>query len=76
MAKVLSGRATFKSPITSSSTGTTADGGWQRWWADESIRIGTNWQSIVALHFQICKVAFARACGAEAVFNVLVAASS
>jgi hypothetical protein len=26
----LPGRATFKSPITPSSTGTTADGGWQR----------------------------------------------
>jgi hypothetical protein len=28
---------------------------WQAWWAAESERIGTNWQSIAALHFQICE---------------------
>jgi hypothetical protein len=27
---------------------------WRQWWADESERVGTNWQSLIELHFAIC----------------------
>jgi hypothetical protein len=26
----------------------------REWWADESVRVGTNWQSLISLHFAIC----------------------
>jgi hypothetical protein len=38
---------------TFSSTGTNPDG-WRRWWATEADRIGTNWRSLIELHFEIC----------------------
>jgi hypothetical protein len=27
---------------------------WHEWWADESVRVGTNWQSLISLHFANC----------------------
>jgi hypothetical protein len=27
---------------------------WREWWREESGRVGSDWQSIIALHFQIC----------------------
>jgi hypothetical protein len=38
---------------TVTSTGTDP-AGWRRWWVAESERIGTNWQSLITLHFAIC----------------------
>jgi hypothetical protein len=26
---------------------------WHEWWADESVRVGTNWQILISLHFAI-----------------------
>jgi hypothetical protein len=27
---------------------------WRAWWATEAERIGSNWQSLISLHFAIC----------------------
>jgi hypothetical protein len=27
---------------------------WREWWREESVRVGSDWQSIIALHLQIC----------------------
>jgi hypothetical protein len=40
--------STFTSTFISS--GTAADGGWQRWWATESRRVGSDWPGILAAH--------------------------
>jgi hypothetical protein len=45
--------ASDKSDATLPSTGTDA-AGWRRFWADESIRVGTNWRSLLSLHLEIC----------------------
>jgi hypothetical protein len=37
---------------TITSTGTDPDG-WRRWWADEAIRVGTDWPSIINAHLTI-----------------------
>jgi hypothetical protein len=44
--------ASDKSDATRPSTGTDA-AGWRRFWADESIRVGTNWRSLLSL-LEIC----------------------
>jgi hypothetical protein len=36
------------------STGTAFDGGWRRWWTVESARVGSDWRSLISLHFEIC----------------------
>jgi hypothetical protein len=38
---------------TVTSTGTDP-AGWRRWWRAESKRIGSDWHSLIGLHFQIC----------------------
>ncbi len=38
--------------ISSTTTPSTLD--WHAWWADESERVGTDWQSLISLHFAIC----------------------
>lgn len=39
--------AAFK-PDASSSSGTAFDGGWRRYWAIESARVGTDWPTLLA----------------------------
>jgi len=44
--------AACKPPVKTGSTGT-CPADWRRWWASESIRIGTNWRCLSELHWQI-----------------------
>jgi hypothetical protein len=36
-----------KSELATSSSGTTSDGGWRRWWAAEAESTGTDWKSLL-----------------------------
>jgi hypothetical protein len=38
---------------TASSTGTNPDG-WRQWWNIEAKRVGSDWRSLISLHFDIC----------------------
>jgi hypothetical protein len=49
-----------KSDPTPSSTGTDP-AGWRRWWADESVRVGTDWPSVLGLHLSIADALIAGA---------------
>jgi hypothetical protein len=37
-------------PTTITSSGTAADGGWQRWWCEQSRLDGTDWESLLRRH--------------------------
>ena len=39
--------STRKPEVALGSSGTAADGGWQRWWATEARRNGTDWTSLI-----------------------------
>jgi hypothetical protein len=50
------GRRKPNAPIISAtvtSTGTDP-AGWRRWWRIESARSGSDWRSLINLHFEIC----------------------
>ena len=44
--------SSFNSALSSTftSTGTAADGGWQRWWCEQSRLDGTDWESLLRQH--------------------------
>jgi hypothetical protein len=39
--------ALFKPELSSSSTGAVADGGWRRWWREQSLIDGTDWRTLL-----------------------------
>ena len=45
----------FNSALSSTftSTGTAADGGWQRWWREQSRLDGTDWESLLDQHVRV-----------------------
>jgi hypothetical protein len=51
MSSIPNSTAFFKpDPLTSTSTGTAFDGGWQRWWRHEARITGTDWASLLRQH--------------------------
>jgi hypothetical protein len=56
MTSLSNSSALFKPSLSSSSTGTAADGGWQRWWAIGACCCGSDWRTL----FDCAETALAR----------------
>jgi hypothetical protein len=57
------------------SSGTAADGGWQRWWAIEARRNGSDWAGIATLHIEVLQ-RLRRAYEAAARTSIAISSSS